>query len=90
MIKRPLTRIAYSLGWIARPFPPHGDPARGFATFASVRPPWTHWNHHATTVLLSAEEAKDQLREIIEGSSSGGSRVRTPSSETSVRPQRFI
>ena len=37
-----------------------------------------------------APEAKERLREIVEGSSSGGSRVRTLSSEISIRPQRFI
>jgi hypothetical protein len=68
MVKRPLTRIAYSLGLRARPLPPHGDQARDFATVASVRlaldtlePPPT------ATVLLSAQEANERVREIVEG-----------------------
>jgi hypothetical protein len=65
MVKRPLTRIAYPRALAPaslRPLAIEPDLCRQLATssrFGHLEPP--------PTVLLSAEEAKGRLREIIEG-----------------------
>jgi hypothetical protein len=66
MVKRPLIQIAYSLGLSARFAPPSAiapDPFRQLATTGRLG----HSGAAPTTVLLSAEEAKARLREIVEG-----------------------
>ena len=67
MVKRPLTRIAYSLG-LACPAPPQWragarfwpHPCYPWPALDTLEPP-------PSTALLSAEEAKERLREIVEG-----------------------
>jgi hypothetical protein len=67
MVKRPLTRIAYALGLPALPYPngeraprfwPH--PCYPWPALDTLEPP-------PSAALLSAEEAKERLREIVEG-----------------------
>jgi len=65
MVKR-LTRIAYSLGLSARFAPHHCDRARDFAFTSRPRAALDTLSPSPSSALLSAQEATELLREIVE------------------------
>jgi hypothetical protein len=74
-LKRSLTTAEYSLSSRAHFLQTYADRARDFATVPIARPALDTLEPTPTTVLLSAEEAKDRLREMIEDLLSGGDRA---------------
>jgi len=67
LVKRALTQVFYPLGWSARSALPYCDRARDLAVIIAIpEPPWTPCRQAPTPAPL-AHEAKERLREIVEG-----------------------
>lgn len=67
MVKRLLTRIVYPPGRRSGFVPSHSDRARELPSRLPPRRVLDAFEPTPNTALLSAEEAKDRLREIVKG-----------------------